>query len=671
MISTAQTTDSSVFTVADLIALPRVGAIAPSPCGTWVAAAVQRLDQDGAKYVSDLWKIPLDPAQAPAQLTRGDCKDLAPCFRHDGGLAFLSNRTPNDHKPDEDADRRMQVWLLPAAGGEPIQLTDEPLGVEAFRCAARAPRLALMAPVLDGIAHADQRGALSERNKQGPSALRYTRGPIRYWDHWLSHETQGPHTHFIVIDADGTRRDLTPDARRQLAIEPGFDVSDDGKTAVCTWTSVGADRIEDMALRVFDLEAGAERLIGQEARVSYEQPKLAPDGRRVAAVRVLRADRQAPRLRLACIDLGDGAAREIAPDWPTWPQLYGWTPDGAALLAGADARGRTAVFSIATATGAVHCLANDGSFTDAKVLDAERFVAVRSRLTQAPEVCVASLRPAPTPAAATRLLAPLAHAALPAVEIEELDIPSTDGVPIHTFLLKPEGARGKLPVVMFIHGGPISAFGDGWHWRWNPLLLVERGYAVAMPNPRGSTGYGLEFIQGIWNNAWGAQCHADLMAVADALERRPDLDGARCAAMGGSFGGYMTNWIGGQTDRFKCLITHASVYWMQAFTGTTDHPPFWLYELGVTHDTPAAEFDRYSPHLYARHWKSPALILHGEKDYRCPVSESLMLFEALQARGVPSELMIFPDENHWILKPRNIIAWYDAVGEFLDRHLKP
>ena len=673
------------FTVDRLIALPRVGNVAPSPCGTWVAAAVQRLDLDGAKYVSDLWKIPLDPAQTPEQLTRGDCKDTAPCFRHDGALAFLSNRKPNDRKPDDDADKRMQVWLLPAGGGEPMQLTDEPLGVDAFHCAAHAPRLVLMTPVLPGVAPDAQRATLAERNKQGPSAMRYTRQPVRYWDHWQSDEARGPHTHFILIEADGSRRDLTPDAVRQLAVEPGFDLSADGRRAVCTWTSVGVDRIENKALRVFDLDAGTDRLIGVESQVSYEGPKFSPDGAQIAVLRDVRVAHHAPMLRLALFDAASGARTDIAPDWDTWPQVFGWTADGKGVLAGADLRGRSAVFRVEVASGRVDLIAADGSFTEVSALDAKRIVGVRSRIAQPPEVFVAKLDDAPpvrvngtasTTVAlhavpASQLLARLTAPTLPAVSIEELDIPSTDGTPIHTFLLKPAGAQGKLPLVMFIHGGPVSAFGDGWHWRWNPLLLIERGYAVALPNPRGSTGYGQAFIEGIWNNTWGGQCYADLMAVADALERRPDIDPARTAAMGGSFGGYMTNWIGGQTDRFKCLITHASVYWMQAFTGTTDHPPFWFYELDANPDTPADVFDRYSPHRFARNWKSPVLILHGEKDYRCPVSESLMLFEALQERGVASELMIFPDENHWILKPRNIAAWYDAVGEFLDRHLKP
>jgi dipeptidyl aminopeptidase/acylaminoacyl peptidase len=212
---------------------------------------------------------------------------------------------------------------------------------------------------------------------------------------------------------------------------------------------------------------------------------------------------------------------------------------------------------------------------------------------------------------------------------------------------------------------------DGWHWRWNPLLLVAQGYAVALPNPRGSTGFGQKFVQGIWGNVWGDQCYRDLMAVTDALAMRPDIDAQRVAAMGGSFGGYMVNWIGTQTDRFRCLFSHAGVVNMAAFTGVTDHPPDWYLEMGGQDPyRNAQEFDRYAPMRYIHQWRTPTLISHGEKDYRCPVGEALALFEALQYHGVPSELLVFPDENHWILKPRNIVAWYHAVLEYIGRHLK-
>jgi dipeptidyl aminopeptidase/acylaminoacyl peptidase len=226
-------------------------------------------------------------------------------------------------------------------------------------------------------------------------------------------------------------------------------------------------------------------------------------------------------------------------------------------------------------------------------------------------------------------------------------------------------------VLLWIHGGPIGMSGDAWHWRWNPLLAVAAGYTVVQPNPRGSTGFGQEFVQGIWGNVWGDQCFKDIMAVTDALAQRADVDASRIMAMGGSFGGYMTNWIGTQTDRFKCLVTHASIVTMANFTGVTDDPAFWYMFMGG--ENPYSDmlaFDRYAPIRHISNWKTPALIIHGEQDYRCPVSEGLMLFEALQYHGVDSELLVFPDENHWIMKPKNIVAWYDNVLRFVGTHMK-
>ena len=238
------------------------------------------------------------------------------------------------------------------------------------------------------------------------------------------------------------------------------------------------------------------------------------------------------------------------------------------------------------------------------------------------------------------------------------------------FVVKPKNAQGRLPTLLWIHGGPIGMTADAWHWRWNPMLAVAQGYAVVQPNPRGSTGFGQPFVQGIWGNVWGDQCYKDLMAVTDAVAARPDVDPNRMMAMGGSFGGYMTNWIGTQTQRFKCLITHACVTTMAQFTGTTDHPAWWYLEMGGEdpYGDPAA-YDRYAPIRHIKQWKTPALIIHGEKDYRCPIGEGLNLFEALQYHGVPSELLVFPDENHWIMKPRNIVVWYDTVLGFIKRHL--
>lgn len=661
------------YNVEQHIALSRVSEVAASPCGSWLAVAVQRLDRDGAKYASDLWKVPTDGGAA-VQLTRGDCKDAAPCFRHDGALAFLSNRLPNEIKPDEAAEKRMQVWLLPREGGEPTQVTDEPLGVEAFRFAKSASRLVLFAPVIPGVAPEKQRECAATRDKNGPSARRFKAQPVRHWDHWMHDNADMANTHLIACDAAGANRvDLTPAARREFAIEPALDVSADGKWVVATRHSPGKDRELDTTLLLIDIEAKASRVLGAADNVMFEAPVFSPDGRYIAAGHATRSPKTVMRPLATIFTVASGDMRQIAAQWDRWPGPACWSADGKRLFVTADDAGDTPVFAIDAAQGNVTritSVASGGAHGNLAVLADGRIAGIRSTLLDAPECFVVDARPESAP----RVLARLSGyaGAHDWAEVERFSVPSTDGTPIHSFLVKPKGsaAAARLPLLFWIHGGPIGMDQDGWHWRWNPLLMVAQGYAVALPNPRGSTGFGQEFIQGIWGNVWGDQCYRDLMAVADALAARADIDAARTMAMGGSFGGYMTNWIGTQTGRFKCLITHASVATMAQFTGTTDHPAWWYLEMGG--EDPYADmerFDRYAPIRYVKNWKTPVLIIHGERDYRCPINEGLNLFEALQYHGVDSELLVFPDENHWILKPRNVVAWYEAVLEFIGRHL--
>ena len=298
-----------LYTVEQHIALKRVTSVAPSPDGTWLAVAVQRLDREATKYVSDLWKVPTD-GSAPLQLTRGDSKDASPCFRRDGALAFLSNRQPNEIKPDEDADKRMQVWLLPAGGGEPQQLTDEPLGVEAFRFARDADRLVLLAPVLSGVEHAKQREVEAERRKKGSSARKYTAQPVRHWDHWLHEGEERPNTHVIACrgrrhrpprpDAAGAPRTVDrarvrPVARRQAG---RGHVADD-RQGPRTRHRDPADRRRERRV------APARRRREHEQRVAAVRARR----RTLAVVRSTRSPQRVVRPTLSLIDTATGAIR--------------------------------------------------------------------------------------------------------------------------------------------------------------------------------------------------------------------------------------------------------------------------------------------------------------------------------------------------------------------------
>lgn len=643
-----------------LVHLGRVTHVAASPHLDWIAVAVQRLDEPRGLYVSDLFRVPLD-ASAATRLTHGDHDDHAPCFRRDGGLGFLSTRGDDAEDP-----KRTQVWLLPVDGGDPRPLTDEPLGVQAFRFARDGDLLATLCRVLPGVPHDRQREVAAERERSGPSALHFTGGPVRYWDHWI--EPAAPHV--VVFDEEGgERRDLTPDADREHR-EAAMDVSADGRRVVVTCARLGADRIHDTSLLVLDVDGG-RRELGARPGWRHDVPVFDRSGERVACNREARGPSECPRARPIVYDLDSGEGRDAAPGWDRWATPHAFTDDGDALVMTAADGGHVPVFVAALASGEVTRVTSEaaGGTHEHVQLAGDRLVGARSRLTHPPEPFACALQPSAEPT----LLAPLSGftedegRALANVHSLTTD---GDGVPVQSFLVTPTAAD-RAPLVVWIHGGPISQWGDGWHWRWNPLVAADAGLAIALPNPRGSTGFGQDFIAGVWGNRWGEECYRDVMAVTEALAGRDDVDGSRVAAMGGSFGGYMSNWIGGQTDRFACLVTHASLFDLSAFHGATDVPGYFALQMQAhPHRDPEA-FDRYSPHRFVTRWKTPTLIVHGEKDYRVPIGEGLALFEALQSLEVPSELLVFPDENHWIRKPRNVEVWYRTVLDFVTRHLSP
>jgi dipeptidyl aminopeptidase/acylaminoacyl peptidase len=321
------------------------------------------------------------------------------------------------------------------------------------------------------------------------------------------------------------------------------------------------------------------------------------------------------------------------------------------------------VFRVDVASGELARLTGDGAFSAlCPTPDGSAVFALRSSYLSPNEVVRIDAGGAVTP-----LPTPGLPLELPGV-VTEVTTLADDGQELRAWLVLPKtaSAEGPAPLVLWAHGGPLGTW-NAWQWRWCPHLLAERGYAVLLPDPALSTGYGRAFIQRAWGS-WGERAYTDLMTITDAALTRDDLDASRTAAMGGSFGGYMANWIAGHTDRFRAIVTHASLWALDQFHATTDDGPLWERQFG----DPYVDPQRYianSPHLHVGRFRTPMLVIHGQRDYRVPIGEGLRLWTDLQRHGVPSQYLFFPDENHWILKPGNTRVWYETVLAFLDHHV--
>ncbi len=665
---------SDRFDLDHFLSIPRIGGLALSPDGARIAITVATPAPDGRRMRTVLWAV--DPAghRAPRRLTHSAPGESSASFARDGSLLFTSARPDADRPPDDKPETEPNgLWCLPATGGEARLLVAPGGGVDAFRAAMAADVAVIRVPVHPGTTGlAEDAAREAARSKAGVSAQLYETYPIRFWDHYL-----GPREgHLLLLDlTDGddgsvegrpTPLDLTPHAGRSLD-ETDFDVTPDGSAVVTGWL-----RWPDLVVPVQDLVridvATRERRTLTTDGAWYHDPRISPDGRWVVAVRddVPNPD-TAFDSSLWLIDLDAETGRDLTPDLDLWPGEPRWTADSRRVVFTADQRGHHPVFEVLVETGEVTQLTTDGAWSDVAVTpDGTRCYAIRSSYAAPPEVMEVQL-----PGGPARVLGS------PVPSVDELRLPGAperiattlaDGTRIEGWLITPRGASADTPapVVLWIHGGPLSSW-NAWHWRWNPHLLVEQGYAVVLPDPGLSTGYGVDFVRRGWGR-WGAEPYTDLMAVMDDVVARPEIDATRTAAMGGSFGGYMANWVAGHTDRFRAIVTHASLWDMRDFHGTTDWGSTMEAEFGDPYEHPE-RWDAASPSAHVAAIRTPMLVIHGELDHRVPVSEGLRLWTDLARHGVDARFLYFPDENHWILKPANARLWYETVLAFLDHHV--
>jgi dipeptidyl aminopeptidase/acylaminoacyl peptidase len=656
---------SAPFTAEDLVRLERIGDPQVSPDGRLAAYVQRSTDMAANRGRTDVWVVGLEPGATPRRLTSHPANDSSPRWAPDGrSLLFLSERSGSS-----------QVWRLPLDGGEATQVTDYPLDVGTFALAPDGRTLAVSIEVFPDCADL---ACTKQRQAQKPTAsgMRFDQLFVRHWDRW----EDGAFSHLFTATLDargvaGAPRDLMAGLRahvpsRPFAGDEEYSFSADSRELL--WSMRLATKQEPWSTN-FDLYAApvaggtAPRNLTADNLAWDTQPRQLADGTLVYLA-MSRPAFEADRYRVM-VRSPAGTTRELAPNWDFSPTLITLARNGRELLAVASDLGRTTLWALDLRTGAARRLTERGEVTAFSATSGGAVVAM-ANLDAPPELFELRGKAAPRQLthANTELLA-----AREAAEYEQFSFKGADGDTVYGHVMRPQGVpRGvRAPVAFLVHGGPQSNMADDWSFRWNPKVFAGAGYAVVFIDFHGSTGYGQRFTDSI-SRDWGGRPLEDLQkGLAAAIERYDFLDGNRVCALGPSYGGFMMNWIAGHwPDRFKCIVDHAGIFDSRAMYYTTEELWFEEWEHGGPEFENPALYQKFNPSLAVSQWRTPMLVIHGLLDYRVPYTQGIATFTALQRRGIESRLVIFPDENHWILKPANNLQWHAEVLGWLKEHLQ-
>jgi dipeptidyl aminopeptidase/acylaminoacyl peptidase len=639
----------------DMARLGRLGDFDVSKDGKWVVYAVTRAEVDENKTSSALWLMPVDHASAARRITAGTKKDREPRFAPDGKrVAFVSDR-----------DGTPQIYLLDLAGGEPQKLTSFP---EGFGGPIWSPDGKFLVAASEVWPECKDRACIERMHERGEKAKVKARVAerllYRHWDGWRD----GKRSHLFRIDAvSGDARDLTPGdydtPTFSLGGAPDYDLAPDGKTLVY---ASNHDRVEATSTNSdvweLTLAGGKVRCLSCANKAWDGTARYSPDGRMVAWRAQKRPGFESDKFDLVVYDRASGRLRTLTRDWADWVGDYHWMPDAKRLVFTSVVMGRSPLYTVGVDDAVVRSLHASVTGSDPVPLADGSVVFVRSSLQKPPELS----RLEGDHARPITKINDLAGLALG--QVRERWIPLKDGGRMHAWMVTPPGfdEKRKYPALFWVHGGPQGAWEDGWSWRWNPEVLASAGYVVYLPNPRGSVGYGQPFVDGV-SRDWGGKVFDDLMRGADDLASLPFVDAKRIGAAGASFGGFMMNWFQGHTTRFRALFCHSGIS-DQPGQYATEELWFPEHEFG---GPPWAtdDYNKWNPMASADKFATPELVVGGERDYRIPVEQAYLMFTLLQRKGVPSKLLVFPDENHWVLKPGNSRLWYATMIDWFHRWL--
>ncbi|HTY50591.1 MAG TPA: S9 family peptidase, partial [Steroidobacteraceae bacterium] len=618
-------------------------------------------------------------ASAPRRLTASGVNSSSPRWSPDGRrLYFLSERSGSS-----------QVWKLDLAGGEAQPVTHAPLDIGSFMLAPDGRHLVVSMEVfMDCAAPAAEctRKRLDERAAQKSSGQLFQRLFVRHWDTW----SDGTRSQLFAYALDGSGAATGMPVWLTRGLDGDVPSKPEGDDSEYTLTPDGRSLIFSMRVAPgsseplstnFDLYqvaldgAGGARDLTADNPAWDTGPAVSPDGRTLAYLAAKRPGFESDRFGIMLKNLATGATRELLPDWDRSAGTLKWSADGRTLYTTADETGQHRLFAINVAAARVSALTGAGTVGD---------------FTAGPRSLVFTLENLASPAqvytlpltgGTPRPLTQLNSGRLADVEFagyEQFVFKGWNDEPVHGYVMKPAGYRlgQRYPVVLIVHGGPQSAFGNFFHYRWNAQVFAAAGFGVVMIDFHGTPGYGQAFTDSI-SRHWGDRPLEDLRkGWRYALDRYGFLDGTHACAIGASYGGYMVNWIAGNwqdngAGPWKCLVTHDGVFDARMMYYGTDELWFEEWENGGTPFANPANYERFNPVDHVADWKVPMLIIHGGQDFRIPLEQGLGAFTALQRRGIPSELLYFPDENHWVRKPQNSVQWHDAVIGWLKKWTAP
>jgi dipeptidyl aminopeptidase/acylaminoacyl peptidase len=665
------------FTADDLVKLERVSDPQPSPDGRYLAYVQRETDMAANRGRTDLWLIDLARRDAaPQRLTTHEANDQAPRWAPSGdALYFLSARSGSQ-----------QVWRLSLAGGEPVQVTLFPVGVDSFRVSPRGDRLAFSARVFRDCADLDCTAKrLEAAGKSQATGRSYDQLFARHWDTWWDGRRNVLFT--VVLGTDGTASGapvaLTGKLEANVPSTPfggseEYDFSPDGACVAFTARVAGREEAWSTNLDIYEVEAGGGTPVNltPENPATDTGPAYSPDGRYLAWKAMARPGFEADRYAITVLDRKDGAHWELAPEWDRSPKKLAWAADSKSLYAPADDLGQAPIFRIplvpSGSTPRIERLTGEGTVAEVTVGGPRVVYALQSLGSPAQLFALEGSGGKP----ASRQLTRAGETQLAGVTMgryEQFSFAGANGATVYGYVMQPwklEAGR-KYPVAFIVHGGPQVSFANNWSYRWNPQVYAGAGYAVVFIDFHGSPGYGQAFTDSI-SQDWGGKPLADLrLGLAAAAQKYPWLDAGNACALGASYGGFMMNWIAGQwSGGFKCLVNHAGIFDTRAMYYMTEELWFTEWENGGPYFQVPANHEQWNPSAHVTNWKTPTLVLHGQLDFRVPYTQGLATFTALQRRGVDSRLVVYPNENHWILKPANSLQWNAEVLGWLGKHLQ-